>query len=556
MKLKRSVCYLFILILGCVAGRQMHSQEIIEYVIKPKVHSHGLDLNISSKFKLNDELSILIKLPTDNYGNPDIHQYLKSIKGVNGTALEKTEDSLALLAIPNKSGEINIEYSMAYGMNLKRAFAPVVSQEYFSLAGCQWLLHIGSDEKERFFSIKFDEIPLGWNTHSSLGPLDNNFHIKATYDDMITSRIGGGGDQEIFLVEQRPIRINVKGDFDLDNSEIFESVRKIVAIQREWFNDYDQPFFNVIINAKREGSVVAGTAVENQFVCFVRKDVSKNRLNYLLAHEMFHYWLPEKIAFNHIDGHHKKLFEWFTEGFTTYFAKKILYDAGIISKEFFADLINEEIKDIVNSPIKNITAEEIIEADRTNKFTSEFKKLAYWRGAILALIWEAELQNKHPSKTLSHYIRALYEYGEQGSREISFEDFKKFTSEYGINFMSSYQKHLLEGNDISIQKIPKELESDFIISKKTYTVYHMGFNTIATIQDGVIRNVEKESIAYEAGLRNGMKYLRIKNRTRGANGWDSERPFIIKVIDEGKEKQISFVPSSSTITIPSIEVKD
>jgi hypothetical protein len=82
-----------------------------------------------------------------------------------------------------------------------------------------------------------------------------------------------------------------EGRPDLSKSGL---IRRIVTLERDWFRDYDQPFYHVTILPR--GGIIAGTANDNFFVCFAKHDISREELYVLLAHEMFHTWLPNRLS--------------------------------------------------------------------------------------------------------------------------------------------------------------------------------------------------------------------------------------------------------------------
>ena len=433
-------------------------------------------------------------------------------------------------------------------------FAPKVHQNYFSAAGCQWLLHIGDDEQKRKFSIKIFDAPKNWRLHSSIGKNAEKLETEASYRDLISTRIGGGGESYTFYVKGKPVSVFVKGSFDIPTREIFSAIERIVRLQRDWFEDYEQPFYHVVINER--DSVIAGTAVKNQFVCFIRSNAEPDDLNIILAHEMFHDWFPNRLEVKIADDDYKIRHEWFSEGFTTYFAKKILADAGLLSSEKFAGLINEEIQRIADSPLKTATYDDLVSAVKKQNFTGEHKNLAYWRGALIALNWETRLRNSKPKRNLSDFIRALFQFASERKGKISEQEFFDFAKNYGINAKGDFEKHILRGEPIVLeQNISELLGEKFRLVEMDYPSFEPGFDVIESRQSGKITSVIKGGEAYRAGLRDGMEYAGIRNSRRG-EGWSAKRPMIVTIKIDGKEKKFEFIPHGKIVKLVQIIKKE
>ncbi|PKA82029.1 hypothetical protein ATE92_0154 [Ulvibacter sp. MAR_2010_11] len=68
------------------------------------------------------------------------------------------------MVFPNSDGDISINYIISYNpLELEGyAFAPVIEADYFSIAGCQWMLHIGDDQQKRDFFIQLLDAKYGY----------------------------------------------------------------------------------------------------------------------------------------------------------------------------------------------------------------------------------------------------------------------------------------------------------------------------------------------------------------------------------------------------------
>jgi len=492
-------------------------------------------------------------LPTGCYGTPNLYKYVIKFEGKDGTIVKNAARETQKIVTPNKKGRISLKYIISFDPKTieNSAFAPKIHSEFFSIAGCQWLLQIGKDDEKHDISIKIVDAPMDWKFHSSIQQNAKKINIKASYSELIASRIGGGGTSHTFFVKNKPVSVFIKGNFNIPKEELFNAAEKIVRVQRDWFDDYKQPFYNIVINERKD--VIAGTAIENQFVCFVNSGVDRIALYTLLAHEMFHNWLPLKMRIKLEKEDRQVRHEWFFEGFTEYFAKKVLFDGRLFSPKQFADLINKDIHNLADNPHKSITYKELLTLIKARKFTSSHKKLSYYRGVLIALKWETILRNSKDNNSLSVFIKKLYKFISKKNGEIDENEFNEFAKNYGIDAKIDFEKYILQGKPINVDS--NALGKNFVGTKKTVSLFETGFSLRESRRTKKITGVIENGVAYKAGLRNGMEYIRTKNSGRFTNDWKADAPLTVVVKIDGKEKKFAYFPHGKLVKILQFQPK-
>lgn len=491
-------------------------------------------MEISVRFKVSDEKQINIKLPTDYYGTPNLHRYVTLFEGKAGTIIKEGKTESERVVEPNKNGEIQLKYIISYDpKTLDGTFSPNVSPKHFHLAGCQWALQIGEFEEEHHLSVELIKIPANWQMYSSLESNPLKFETKTSYQNLIATAIGGGEKQNFqqFKYKEKPVSVFIQGKFDIPNQEIFDAVQKIVALQRDWFNDFNQPFYNIVILPKEDN--IAGTRIENQFICFLKKDITRQQLYVLLAHEMFHNWLdtsfikPEK-------GVTILRYAWFYEGINEYFARKILLEANLLSEKSFADLFNRDVIDIADNPNRTATFDDLLEATKTGKYNQAFNKLSYYRGALIALNWEAQIRNTQNGKTLGDLIREAYQLSVK-NKGISETQFFELATKYGINAKADFESYILRGEPIKLE--PDAFGKSFALRESNAPKFEPGFNINESLKNKKIVELKEDSLAFRAGLRNEMKLIEVENENRFSNAWNPNKPLVVIVEIDGAEKR-------------------
>jgi predicted metalloprotease with PDZ domain len=397
-------------------------------------------------------------------------------------------------------------------------------------------LHIGDDNQERPISVEIVGAPKHWQLYSSIDRNAARFETIDSYKNLALSAIGGGQSHS-FHVQGKPVSVFVHGELDIPNEEIFTAVERIVRLERRWFADYEQPFYHVIV-APRSG-VTAGYATPNAFINFVRKDITRGELNLLLAHEMFHYWLPGKIKIEQDEKYLAVRYDWFYEGFTDYFAPRILLEAKLITPANFAEQINKAILNIADNPHRAETYDDFVAAAKAGKFDGNYKKLSYHRGALIALNWDTQLR-RAGRRDLSDFIRQLYRLARKNSGKISERAFFDFAAGYGIDAERDLEGYIMRGEAIKVAS-DAQIRS-FALRETERPLFNSGFSIEQTRKSGKISGVVEDGAAYRAGLRSEMEFVRAENSNRFSNSWRADKPLVVVVKVNGQERRFEFFP--------------
>lgn len=513
----------------------------IHYRIKPVPTADRTSLEITVHFKADSADPIKIKLPTDCFGTPDIHRYVTSFKGEANTVVKMGDSEIERVVQPSADGTVSLRYVLSYAPEVmdEYAFAVNTSNNHFHVAGCQWLLHIGdNDNQKHSISVEIVDAPKNWRLYSSIDRNAPQFKVVDSYERLASSVIGGGGQAHFFKVRQKPVSVFVHGKFDIPSKEIFSAAERIVRLQRRWFADYEQPFYSIIIAPR--GGVISGYAPDNAFICFVKRDITREELNVLLAHELFHNWLPNKLSIQQDKKYSGVRYEWFSEGFTDYFARKILLEARLLTPEKFAALINKDIYNIADNPHGKESYDELITAIRAGKYGPAYKKLSYYRGALIALKWDSQLRREGGNRDLSDFIRELYRLAAKGGGKVSEQAFFDLAANYGIDAKSDLERYIMRGELIPVAQ--GALGDKFELRETEKPSFDPGFSLEQTFRTRKISGVVEDGAAYRAGLRNGMELLRIQNSNRFGNAWYPDKPLTVVVKADGRERTFEFFP--------------
>jgi predicted metalloprotease with PDZ domain len=534
----------FIILITLFCNSSLYAQENnIYYTITPIPLEDRTDLLVTISIK--SEVPLKINPLKDKFGTPDIHKYVTKIVALEGL-LSKANDTIS----PNKKNEIVLEYRLSYNPSdlINNTYSPNISENNFHVFNCQWMIGLGDNTVEYLYNLKIIDLPDEWDGYNSFNKDKVNMSIKTNYDGIFSRVIGAAkNSKSTYLIDSKPLDIFTYGSYDLTRKEIHETTRKIIEKQREFFNDYNFPFFNVIILPK-EDNVAGINVTKNTFVCLVKKDVSMEQLTWIIAHEVFHTWLGKKIDIELDEDARIYRDHWFTEGFTDYFANKIRLESGVISSTQFANNMNQYLINIADNPYSNYTLSELEMMAKNGNYGIEAIKLQYYRGALIALNIESSLKESNSEYTLQSILNDLLQEAKEKEDGFTRKQLFDFFNRYGLDLKTPFDDHIINGKTI----IPKSnaLGIDYQLESTTHAIFDLGFDYSSTRKSKVIIGVEKDGAAYKAGLRDGMNYINISNHNRFGAAWVKNTPITVQVSINNKTEEISYYPKGKIVQIP------
>jgi predicted metalloprotease with PDZ domain len=291
-----------------------------------------------------------------------------------------------------------------------------------------------------------------------------------------------------------------------------------------------------------------GEARTNSFTLFVPKDSTLSQHLRTFAHELFHAWNPQRLgSFELIGGVEDERLYWFSEGFTDYYASLLLLRAGLISLEDYAAGYNALLKEYYASPLRLLTAAEMVQKRRTSY---EVERLFYKRGALLAHYWDIAIRSRTNNKSsLDDVMRSLLKSAKAGGLSLSHKRIGDALRPYlGEKGASDIERYINRGELVPADNPFGKCATFEVIN---YHPWDMGFEADTSFKTRVISGVVSDSNAYRAGLRDGQKWV------SGGFVWDDPtRLTKLTVIEGDTQKVVQFYPAATkAIPLPQSRLK-
>jgi predicted metalloprotease with PDZ domain len=536
----RPVHYTFELLDGPTPGIRVHlslpgdSTGVSRFYVQP----HWGSVDKCERFIIAPAVSIDGKPATlkPEDGKPNCWQ----VEHAPGAQLEITHELRALDAEPLA--------------RVSNDYRPIVRDDLMHVIGetglllPEWL-NPDTPRDIRLTWIGFD--PRGWKTISSIGPSDDGLCENVTLAQFRHSLFFAGKirvhERE---VKNRKVRVAVYGDdWDFTDEALVELVRRIVTVERDFFDDHNDPHFlvSLIPSAKRQpGSrSLGGTGLTNCFALFIQPgptlepgsrdeaDIAK-----LLCHEYFHHWNGERMQMSEPDA----LVYWFSEGFTDFYASRLLFNAGLIDAARWTSWLNDGLTEYWTSPSRDLPNSAIV-ADFWK--SADVQKLPYRRGEIIALLldWEIRARTKG-SKSLDHFMRELYVATSRSGEKLETDSLLRRIATWTSEEFAEKLRGVIERGQTPT------LPADLCAPALEYSTvekhsFDMGFDFEKSRADKKIVGVREGGPAHRAGLRDGME-------PKGYSVYfgDATKAVTVNIRDEAGERKIEYLPHGSSMLTP------
>src|SRR6185312_10798564 len=271
-----------------------------------------------------------------------------------------------------------------------------------------------------------------------------------TVDDIVESIVAGGRDMRVF--EQRPdgarVRVAILGRYGFDDATFARQVFQVLKAERGFWKDKGSPYLVTMTpTVGAPGRIsLSGTGRADAFALWVDPTSKLDDLHWLLAHEYFHTWNPVQLG--DLGGESQEAAGyWFSEGFTDYYAWKLMLGSHQFAPEAFARQWNAMLRRYAVSPVRDKPNSLIV----TDFWKSQaVEKLPYERGAILAATLDrrAAAHGSSLDAVMREMRRLAAQPGETRHADVLFP--VAYRSVVGIDPTDLIARHILAGEPLTL----------------------------------------------------------------------------------------------------------
>ena len=546
----RVVSKILMLVLLCCFFQQTHAavsdkKIALHYTFK-KLDSTSLLITVS--FTGNAKGSTVLHLPSEWAGQQNLHKAVKNLMPLTPHAtIDTTNKADEYLIKYGNHDQITFSYVLQKvwkgKLTYPNYFRPVITKDLFYFEGYSGLVYPDFDlEKKIDCKISYEKFSetdfkgnsffAGKNEHvftSNLDQLLNSFYCAGNFRAKET------------LIGKNKIVMAIAGKFTFSDEEVFATIPKIIDEERRFWGQKNEPYFFTLLMPTADQNNIGGTAHQQSFYIFQSPNLNLNNgLTKLIAHEYFHNWLGQRLKMPVPD----ELYKWFSEGFTDYYAFKLLYKTKIFSREEFINEINGQLKAYYLSPYFNLPNTELVGKYWTN---AAYTKLSYARGLAIALMLDHHIFQTN-KKSLDELMLALYP-AHKKEAVFSNEKFEELVVKFAGKDVLAAIKQANAGENAllneNIAAITGFNVKQLVVDKR----FDLGFALEESIKAGKIIGLKANSSAAAAGLEENMPI------TGKFSIWNNQvdKPARVAVIKNGVETWVEYLPIEAVrIEIPQL----
>jgi len=388
--------------------KKISQQPDINYSIEPFYDIDVFRLIVVLEFMGDRSGETKIILPNNFGGSSDING-IKFLKPLSSNTYIQDSDKPEIKIVkysPNTSVRIyyQVEEVRDGDLELGNQNMAIINKQYIHFFGETFFIVPAWDSSiELNIRIVWNHIPSNWNMANSFGINENLQEVKLPLWKFKRSLFAAGDFRIIKkMIGNNPIYIAIRESWKFSDDQFADLYSTITKTERDFWNDNNFPFFLITVLPLSGSNDQTGTGRTNSYALFLSKNRTIDiKMKRLLAHEIFHIWIGDKIQF----ADPEQLVYWFKEGFTDYYAELLLLRSKLISLEEYVDQYNVILETYFTSPMRYEKNERLI-----NEFWSDkdLTRLPYQRGRILAQNLNCTiLKNSNWKKSLDDFMRDL-----------------------------------------------------------------------------------------------------------------------------------------------------
>lgn len=487
--------------------------------------------------------------PDEWAGETRLGQWARDV-AVVGTASVEQAPGGARIIHAAAGTPLTVTYRVASGftadpdVDTSRQPIPVVRPGWFYGVG-ESLFAVPGDDGTRPARFTWDG-PAG-NGPAESGPAAIGFASdlqhdggRTTLDGIVESVVVGGRDLHIATTgpAAAPVRVARLGTYAFDTAAFDALTLKVIDAERAfWGERHPGPFLVTMAPvAARPGHIsFSGTGRSDAFALWMDTAAPSDGLTWLLAHEYFHSWNARRLG-EVAPAPNAPRSYWFSEGFTDFYARRLMLRDGLIAPAAFAAQWNEMLSRYAASRFRSVPNDAV-----AAKFWSDEQAdaMQYQRGALLAALWNRRLADRGVAGGLDAVLRAqTARWATLKHKPLATALFVDTARRFGLDVRADIAAYVTRGE-------PVLLPADSFgpcahIVTESRPVFVRGWNADATSRAGnVVTGLDPGSPAYAAGLRDGMT---IRERIAGKPD-DARVDYVLRVRDGATDRTIRFRPA-------------
>jgi predicted metalloprotease with PDZ domain len=480
----------------------------------PERHIFRVSMEIP---EVNGEVTVQIPAWNALYQIRDFSAHVREVEafaGSNQAALEKIDKLTWRIT---GSGTITVRYATYW--DEPGPFATQLNNEHVFINPAMILMYV-PDRRAEDAEIAMPDVPLEWQAAgASLHKLESmgrarkfTFGAKG-YDALVDAPIEAGKiDQFELRGMTPPVSVVVHGE-KWKKNEMEEELRRICTYELRLMEGAPYEHFTFIIHlGEAAGGAGGGMEHANSTAISLR---SEQDLENIAAHEFFHIWNVKRIRPATLDpvDYTKEQYTralWFAEGVTSTYAAYAVVRSQLWSKDQFYLDLSQQVSELENRPANRWQSAEESSIDawleRYPLYNWPQESVSYYaKGQVLGVLLDILIRDRtNNEKSLDDVLRAMNNEFAKKNRPYRDSLDVRLTAEQvaGGSFEEFFRRYVSHAEPLPYSEMLSLAGLILRTSQRKRPV--LGFFTERGASgEVIIRNVDPESFAAQAGLRSG-----------------------------------------------------
>ena len=443
------------------------------------------ELLVIFEYASDENGEIKLKYENNSWGDENIFDCIASFNVIpEPTNVEFDRDSsyVIIKTTPNQNSQISYAIKQDFEekpINQKR-YRPIIDSTYFHVLGMRLFMLPAEafDSRDHTARIHLSwKLPEKWPYHSSFG-IEQDQEIVVNQEELYSSIFVGGDFRRYeFKYKEKPVYFLSRGNWEkIQDDQVLQLLKEVIQSQYTFWDDeiIDRYSVTLLPTYEKRSYSIGGSGLTDSFVSFAsnNKYLQLDDLRWLYNHELMHKWISQTIKIEEEVTDY-----WFSEGFTDYYAYKLMLKNNDVSLQEYLDIYNNTIlkphytSNVGEAPNSDLTYESYWS-------NYDFQKLPYRRGMLYAFFIDNQIKKRnHNEISLDNMMKELKGLAEtEVNFRVGADSFKELLVQYlDDTAAQDFDKYILEGSFIESDNLLVDgLE---IISEDNYPQFKLAENS-------------------------------------------------------------------------------
>ncbi len=377
----------------------------IQYFVSAKL-SKDQAIGVSFDYVTDEKGELLLHYQDESWGEENLFKCISDFTVNKKAKVEflPAENTIRITAKPKQ--KLTIAYAIRQDFrpplyNYHR-YRPIVTDTYFhSLAMRVFIepMDLFKKNEREVATIKIvGQFPADYEFQTSFGRSRTQTFTLNQLDFNNSLIVAGDFRRYETKIDKATINFLARGKWELiDEVRMFDQLKGIISAQTEFWNEpLDSLFTVTLIPTDEEWTEtsksisIGGSGLTDSFISFASNNAGtpQSMMQWLYSHELMHRWIGGIIE----NADEEKQY-WFSEGFTDFYAYKILVKSGHWSEEDFVNKLNTSIlPEYERNPVKTVPNDSITQETFWSNYN--YQKLPYQRGLLYALLIDQQIKQQ------------------------------------------------------------------------------------------------------------------------------------------------------------------